>query len=77
MTLVFACNESEELGVPIAETLKSQADRMREKRMAWAEKAAHEAEVTMVFPSMLIMMACLITVGTPFILAGITQFFDI
>ena len=73
--VVFACNESEELGVPIADTLKTQADRMRTKRTSWAEKAAHEAEVTLVFPSMLIMMACLITVGTPFILAGISQFF--
>ena len=73
--VVFACNESEELGVPLAETLKTQADRMRNKRTAWAEKAAQEAEVTLVFPSMLIMIACLITVGAPFALTGITQFF--
>jgi len=73
--IVFACNESEDLGVPIAETLKTQADRIRIKRTAWAEKAAQEAEVTMVFPSMLTMIACLITVCAPFILQGVNQFF--
>lgn len=69
--VVFACNESEELGVPLAETLKSQADRIRAKRTAWAEKAGQEAEVTLVFPSTLIMLACLVTVGAPFILQGL------
>jgi tight adherence protein C len=72
--VVFACNESEELGVPIAETLKTQADRIREKRTSWAEKAAQEAEVTLVFPSMLIMLACLGTVSAPFILQGLSMF---
>ncbi len=73
--VIFACNESEDLGVPIADTLKTQADRIRAKRTAWAEKAAQEAEVTLVFPSMLIMIACLICVGAPFILQGAAQFF--
>ena len=72
--VVFACNESEELGVPIAQTLKTQADRIRDKRSAWAEKAAQEAEVNLVFPTMLIMLACLITVGAPFVLQGLRTF---
>ena len=74
--VVFACNESEDLGVPIAETLKTQADRMRTKRTAWAEKSAQEAEVTLVLPTMLIMIACLITVAGPFVLQGVSQFMN-
>ena len=68
--VVFACNESEELGVPISETLRSQAERIRQKRSSWAEKAAQEAEVALTFPAMVIMLACLLTVGAPFILSG-------
>jgi tight adherence protein C len=75
--VIFACNESEDLGVPIADTLKTQADRIRSKRTSWAEKAAQEAEVTLVFPSMLIMIACLICVGAPFMLQGAAQFFGL
>ncbi len=69
--VVFACNESEELGVPISETLRTQADRIRQKRSTWAEKAAQEAEVALTFPAMIIMIACLITVGAPFVLSGL------
>jgi tight adherence protein C len=72
--VVFACNESEDLGVPIAQTLKTQADRIRAKRTSWAEKASQEAEVTLVFPSMLIMLACLLTVGAPFVLQGLATY---
>jgi tight adherence protein C len=69
--VVFACNESEELGVPLSDTLRVQADRIRQKRSTWAEKAAQEAEVAMTFPAMIIMIACLITVGAPFVLSGL------
>ena len=68
--VIFACNESEELGVPIAETLRAQANRIREKRSNWAERAAQEAEVALTFPAMIIMIACLITVTAPFALSG-------
>jgi tight adherence protein C len=74
--VVFACNESEELGVPIAQTLKTQADRIRSKRLSWGEKASQEAEVTLVFPSMLIMLACLLTVGAPFVLQGLATYLE-
>ena len=67
--VVFACNESEELGVPIAKTLEDQADRIRQKRSSWAESAAQEAEVILTFPAMVIMIACMITVGAPFVLS--------
>ena len=67
--VVFACNESEDLGVPIAKTLRDQADRIRQKRSSWAETAAQEAEVTLTFPAMVIMIACMITVGAPFVLS--------
>lgn len=67
--VVFACNESEELGVPLAKTLQDQADRIRQKRSSWAEIAAKEAEVTLTFPAMIIMIACILTVGAPFALS--------
>ena len=69
--VVFAINESEELGVPIAKTLRDQADRMRQKRSTWAEKAGQEAEVALTFPAMIIMIACMLTVAGPFLLSGI------
>lgn len=73
--VVFACNESEELGVPISQVLRTQADRIRQKRSSWAEQAAQEAEVSLTFPAMIIMIACLITVGAPFVLQLLGQSF--
>jgi tight adherence protein C len=72
--VIFACNESEELGVPLSETLKVQADRIRQKRSSWAEAAAQQAEVSLVFPAMIIMLASLLTVAAPFVLQGLNVY---
>jgi len=69
--VVLAIIEGEELGTPLAKILRIQAEQMRQKRSQWAEKASSEAEVTLVFPAMLIMIACLILVVAPFILTAI------
>jgi tight adherence protein C len=69
--VVFAIIEGEELGTPLAKILRIQAEQMRQKRSQWAEKASAEAEVTLVFPAMLIMIACLLLVVAPFILTAI------
>ena len=66
--LVFAINKGEELGTPLSAILMEQAEQMRLKRSQWGEKAAAEAEVQMVFPGMLIMIACLIVIIAPILL---------
>ncbi len=72
--LVFAIIKGEELGTPLAEVLRNQADQMRLKRSQWGEKAAAEAQVKMSFPGMLIMVACIIVVMAPIILAAVSAF---
>ena len=68
--LTMAIVEGEELGTPLAKTLRIQSDQFRQKRSFWAEKAAAEAQVALVFPAILIMVACLLTVAAPFILSA-------
>ncbi|MGE0755661.1 MAG: type II secretion system F family protein [Pirellulaceae bacterium] len=63
--------EGEKLGTPLAQIFRVQAEQMRQKRSQWAEKAAAESEVALVFPAMLIMVACLIIVAAPFVLTAI------
>jgi hypothetical protein len=55
------------LGTPIADIMKVQIEQMRQKRIQWAEKSSEEAKVKIVFPAMLIMLACLIIIAAPFI----------
>lgn len=69
--VVLAIIEGEQLGTPLAKIFRVQADQMRQKRSQWAEKATAESEVTLVFPAMLIMIACLILVAAPFVLTAI------
>lgn len=66
--LVFAVTQGEELGTPLSSILTDQAEQMRVKRAQWGEKAAAEAEVQIVFPGMLVMIACLIVVIAPILL---------
>lgn len=68
----YAVVEGETLGTPIAKILKDQAARMRLKRSQWIEAAAGKAEVSIVFPGMITMIACLLIVITPFVLAALT-----
>ena len=69
--VVLAILEGEQLGTPLAKIFRVQAEQMRQKRSQWAEKATAESEVTLVFPAMLIMIACLILVAAPFVLTAI------
>jgi tight adherence protein C len=64
----FAIVKGEELGTPLSASLKRQADRIRLKRTQWAEKAVGEAQVQIVFPGMVIMLACLVIVIAPYLL---------
>jgi tight adherence protein C len=69
--IVFAVNKGEELGTPLSQILRSQAEQMRLKRTQWLEKASGEAQVNIVFPGMVIMVACLLIVGAPFLLGAL------
>jgi tight adherence protein C len=69
--IVFAVNKGEELGTPLGQILRNQAEQMRLKKSQWAEKASGEAQVNIVFPGMVIMIACLLIVVAPFILNAI------
>lgn len=69
--MVFAINKGEELGTPLSAILRDQADQMREKRSQWGEKAAAEAEIQLVFPGMVVMVACLIVILGPILLPAI------
>ncbi len=69
--VVMSVIEGEALGTPLAKIFRVQAEQMRQKRTQWAEKSSAEAEVALVFPAMLIMVACLILVAAPFLLTAI------
>lgn len=69
--IVYAVNKGEELGTPLAQILRSQAEQMRLKRSQRIEKASAEAQVNVVFPGMVIMVACLLLIVAPFILASL------
>ncbi|TWU03704.1 type II secretion system F family protein [Neorhodopirellula pilleata] len=68
--VIKSINEGEELGTPLSGILQNQAEQMRMKRSHWAEKAAEESQVAIVFPAMLIMLACLLIVVAPFVLTA-------
>jgi tight adherence protein C len=71
--LVFAINKGEELGTPLSSILREQAEQMRLKRSQRGEKAAAEAEVSIVFPGMVLMIACLLVILAPILLPPILQ----
>ncbi len=73
--MVFAINKGEELGTPLSAILREQAEQMRLKRSQRGEKAAAEAQVNIVFPGMIVMIACLLVVIAPIILPTVLALF--
>jgi tight adherence protein C len=69
--LIVGIIKGEMLGTPLSAILRTQAEQLRMKRSQWAEKASQEAQVSLVFPGMTIMLACLLIVTAPFILDAI------
>lgn len=66
--LVYAIVQGDELGTPVSKILSSQAQQLRLVRSQWVEKASGEAQVKLVYPGMLIMVACLLITIAPFLL---------
>jgi len=65
-TVVTSIVSAEELGTPLAEILKVQASLMRMARTHRAERLGSEAAVKLLIPSMLILLAAVLTVLAPF-----------
>ncbi len=64
--VVLSLRQAEKLGVPLAKTLRIQADEMRTKRAFRAEEKAHQLPVKMIFPlGMCIMPALFIVILGP------------
>ena len=63
---VFAIVKGQELGTPLAQILRNQADQMRLKRSQRAEKAAADAQVKMTGPGFAIMLVCMAIITAPF-----------
>ena len=74
--IVFAIIKGEELGTPLSSILREQASQMRLKRSQWGEKAAAEAEVKMVFPGMITMVACLLVIVAPILLPVVSKLLE-
>ncbi|MHC4982803.1 MAG: type II secretion system F family protein [Planctomycetota bacterium] len=70
-SIVASVIQAEELGTPLQEVLHAQATLMRLHRSARAENAAAVASVRILVPSLLILMAVVLTVFGPAILRGI------
>jgi tight adherence protein C len=68
---VFAVNKGEELGTPLALILRTQADQIRLKQSQWGERDAGEAQVQLVFPGMVVMLACMLVVLAPMVLPAV------
>lgn len=60
-------------GTPLSQTLSEQADQMRIKRQQQGEKISAEIGVKMLFPGLIIMIACLILILAPFILMALDK----
>ena len=61
----MAINLGEELGTPIGQTLRVQADAIRMRRTQRAEKLAGEASNKMALPNTLIMLANILLILAP------------
>ncbi len=67
-SIVGSIIQSEELGTPLADVFRTQADVLRVKRTQRAETVAAEAGVKMLLPGVLIMAAAVLIILGPFML---------
>jgi tight adherence protein C len=67
-TILMAINRGEETGAPMVNTLITQAEMFRERRLQEIEKMAVEAPTKMTFPNMMIMIAVLLLIVGPLLI---------
>jgi len=68
-SIVGSILQSEQLGTPLAQIFRTQADILRVKRSQRAETIANEAGVQMLLPAVLVMAATVIIILGPFLLS--------
>jgi len=66
-SIVTAVTQAEELGTPLTDVLRVHANLLRLQRWNRAEKLAGEAAVKLLIPSMLILIAVILTIFLPFV----------
>lgn len=69
-SVVGAVNQAEKLGTPMSSILKLQADMLRVQRSVRAEKLSASASLRILVPSMLILIAVVVVVFAPILIAG-------
>lgn len=70
---VTSLEKSEELGTPLSSLFLNQAEQMRIRQSQWVENASGEAQVRISLPTMLIMIACMITICAPFLFGVVSN----
>lgn len=68
--VAFVLRTSLERGTSVEASLRALADQFQQRRLQRLERAAEEAKVHVTWPGLLVMLACLLIVVTPFILAA-------
>jgi tight adherence protein C len=71
--MVLSVVKGEALGTPIAEIFRNQAHQMLLKRSQWIEQAAAKAQVSMTFPGLIVMLACLLIIAAPFVIGALVR----
>lgn len=69
--LAIATSESE--GLPLKESLRTLAVRLRVRQIQWLERESERAKVRIVGPAGVVMIACLALVAAPFVLGWATS----
>ena len=67
--MAIALVTSEERGLPLKDTLRTLSERLRSRQVQWLEAEAEEARVRIVGPAMVIMLACLLIITAPWVIA--------
>ncbi|MFW5682623.1 MAG: type II secretion system F family protein [Phycisphaeraceae bacterium] len=70
-SVVAAVSQADRLGTPLSSILKLQAEMMRQQRSVRAEKLSASASLRILIPSMLILLAVVAIVFSPFIIRAI------
>ena len=66
----FAIRTSIERGTPLEITLRALSEQFQQRRLQRLERAAEECKVHITWPGMLVLLACLLIVAAPFVLAA-------
>jgi tight adherence protein C len=72
-SVIGAVNQAEKLGTPLSSILKAQADMLRMHRGVRAEKLSASASLKILVPSMLILLAVVLVIGSPLIVKFFAQ----